>query len=81
MPSQQAPCPVCGDLLAVSLYDATVRMPDSSELLCFAVPGRLCARCSQLLVEPDLIEALNLGDGRCVFAIASDTTLAERASS
>jgi hypothetical protein len=56
-------------------------MPDGTELLCFAVPGSLCATCSQLLVEPDLIDALQLGDGRCIFAIESDITLVEPASS
>lgn len=56
-------------------------MPDGSELLCFAVPGSLCSTCSQLFVEPDLIDALDLGEGRCIFAIESDTTLGERASS
>ena len=65
----------------MSIYDTTFRMPDGSELLCFAVPGSLCSTCSQLFVEPDLIDALDLGEGRCIFAIESDTTLGERASS
>jgi hypothetical protein len=56
-------------------------MPDGTELLCFTVPGSLCSTCSQLLVDPDLIEAMDLGDGRCIFAIESDTTLVQRASS
>jgi len=81
MPSRPACCPVCGDLLDVSSYDAAFRMPDGTELLCFAVPGSLCATCSQLYVEPDLIDALDLGEGRCIFAIESDTMLVERASS
>lgn len=81
MPSQPDRCPACGRALSVSHYDATFRMPDGSELLCFAVPGGLCAACSQLYVEPDLIDELDLGTGRCVFAIESDTELVERASS
>ena len=80
MPSQPERCPACGGVLAVSRFDATFRMPDDAELLCFAVPGGLCTVCSQLYVEPDLIDALELGDGRCLFAIESDTELVERAS-
>ena len=81
MTSLSAVCPACGDRLAVSTYDAAFRMLDGTELLCFAVKGSLCSTCSQLLVDPDLIEAMDLGDGRCVFAIQSDTELMERASS
>jgi len=80
MTSLSAVCPACGEPLSVSTYDTAFRMPDGSELLCFAVPGSLCSTCSQLYVEPDLIDSLDLGDGRCIFAIASDTTLVERAS-
>ena len=81
MASHSVACSLCGNWLAASTYDTAFRMPDGSELLCFAVPGRLCSTCSQLFVDPDLIDALDLGDGRCVFAIESDTTLVERASS
>ena len=81
MTSPSAVCPACWNPVVVSTYDTAFRMPDGSELLCFAVPGSLCSTCSQLYVEPDLIDALDLGEGRCVFAIQSDTALVERASS
>jgi len=74
-------CPVCGRSLVSSRFDATFRMPDESERLCFAIPGGLCGDCHQLYIDPDLIELLDLPDGRCTFAIESDLVLQERASS
>ncbi|MDF2735236.1 MAG: hypothetical protein K0S97_1859, partial [Chloroflexota bacterium] len=35
--------------------------------------------CSQLYIDPELIELLDLGEGRCVFAIESDLVLQEQA--
>jgi hypothetical protein len=55
-------------------------MPDRSERLCFAIPGGLCSWCHQLYIDPDLIELLDLPDGRCTFAIESDLVLQERTS-
>ena len=74
-------CPRCTRRLIVSRFDTTFRMTDRSERLCFGVPGGLCNDCRQLYIEPDLIEMLDLGDGRCVFAIESDLVLQEQASS
>ena len=54
-------------------------MPDRSERLCFGIPGGLCEDCSQLYIDPDLIELLDLGEGRCVFAIESDLVVQEQA--
>ena len=42
-------------------------------------PGRAVRRCHQLYIDPDLIELLDLGAGRCTFAIESDLVLQERA--
>jgi hypothetical protein len=47
--------------------------------LCFGIPGGLCEDCSQLYIDPALIELLDLGEGRCVFAIESDLVLQEQA--
>jgi hypothetical protein len=74
-------CPRCTRRLIVSRFDTTFRMRDRSERLCFGVPGGLCNECRQLYIEPDLIEMLDLADGRCVFAIESDLVLQEQASS
>ena len=54
-------------------------MPDRSERLCFAVPGGLCQDCHQLYIDPDLIELLDLREGRCVFAIESDLVVQQQA--
>jgi hypothetical protein len=72
-------CPACTRLLVSSRFDATFRLPDQSERLCFGIPGGLCADCHQLYIDPDLIELLDLGPGRCTFAIESDLVLQERA--
>jgi hypothetical protein len=55
-------------------------MPDGSERLCFAIPASLCTDCHQLYLDPDLIDLLDIPDGRCVFAIESDVVLRERAA-
>jgi hypothetical protein len=65
----------------VSRFDTTFRLPDRSEALHFGIPGRLCESCSQLYIDPDLIELLGLGKGRCVFAIESDLVVQEQARS
>ena len=74
-------CPGCDRRLVESRFDATFRMPDASERLCFGIPAALCAGCHQLYLDPDLIELLDVPDGRCVFAIESDAVLMERATS
>jgi hypothetical protein len=72
-------CPQCRRSLVSSRFDTTFRMPDASERLCFGVPAALCSDCHQLYLDPELIELLDIPDGRCVFAIESDTVLQERA--
>jgi hypothetical protein len=79
MPRLRERCPRCGTGLIVTRFDTTFRMSDRSERLCFGVPGGLCQPCAQLYIDPDLIELLDLADGRCVFAIESDQVLQERA--
>jgi hypothetical protein len=71
-------CPQCESELVSSRFDTTFRMPDATERLCFAVPAALCGTCQQLYLDPDLIEVLDIPDGRCVFAIESDVALMER---
>ena len=72
-------CPRCSHKLIVTRFDTTFRMRDRSERLCFGMPGGLCEDCKQLYIDPDLIELLDLGDGRCVFAIESDLVVQEQA--
>ena len=72
-------CPACTRLLISTRFDATFRLPDQSERLCFGIPGGLCSDCHQLYIDPDLIQLLDLGTGRCTFAIESDLVLQERA--
>ncbi len=73
-------CPQCEHQLVNSRFDTTFRMPDGEERLCFAVPAGLCADCHQLYLDPDLLEVLDIPDGRCVFAIESDGVTQERAT-
>jgi hypothetical protein len=72
-------CPQCGRDLTVTTFDTTFRLADDTERLCFGIPGSLCERCNQLYVDPGLIDLLDLGNGRCVFAIESDAVLVEQA--
>ena len=70
-------CPGCSRRLIITRFDTTFRLPDRTERLCFGIPGGLCEDCHQLYIDPELIELLDLGDGRCVFAIESDIVLQE----
>jgi hypothetical protein len=72
-------CPGCSRRLIITRFDTTFRFADRTERLCFGIPGGLCEVCNQLYIDPKLIEMLDLGDGRCVFAIESDTVLQEEA--
>ena len=69
----------CGRPLINTRFDTTFRLPDGEERLCFGIPGGLCEDCHQLYIDPDLIELLDLGRGRCVFAIESDQVIQEEA--
>lgn len=70
-------CPHCTRRLVNSRFDATFRMADGDERLCFGLPAALCEDCQQLYVDPDLIDLLDVPSGRCVFAIESDMVLRE----
>ncbi len=70
-------CPGCTRRLIVTRFDTTFRLSDRTERLCFGIPGGLCEDCHQLYIDPELIEMLDLGDSRCVFAIESDIVLQE----
>ncbi len=72
-------CPRCERRLVSTRFDTTFRLPDRSERLCFGIPGGLCEDCHQLYIDPELIELLDLGQGRCVFAIESDLVVQEQA--
>jgi len=72
-------CPGCGRRLIITRFDTTFRLADMTERLCFGIPGGLCEYCHQLFIDPELIELLDLGSGRCVFAIQSDLVLQEEA--
>ena len=41
----------------------------------FGLPASLCEICQQLYLDPDLIELLEVPEGRCTFAIESDQVL------
>lgn len=71
-------CPQCSTQLIDSRFDTTFRLPDGEERLRFAVPASLCMSCHQLYLDPDLIDLLDIPDGRCVFAIETDREVRER---
>jgi hypothetical protein len=77
--SSRERCPRCSRRLTTSRFDTTFRLPDRSERLCFGIPASLCSDCQQLWVDPDLLDLLDLGSGRCVFAIESDLVMQEQA--
>lgn len=79
MPGLRERCPACHHLLITTRFDTTFRLSDRTERLCFGIPGGLCEDCHQLYIDPDLIELLDLGDARCVFAIESDLVVQEQA--
>ena len=69
-------CPECLTPLVRGAFDATFRLDDGTERLCFDIPAGLCRPCGQLFIQPELIDALDLWFGRCVFAIQSDRAYA-----
>ena len=79
MTSIQERCPACRHRLITTRFDTAFRMPDQSERLCFSIPGGLCEDCHQLYIDPELIDLLELGEARCVFAIESDVVVQEQA--
>jgi hypothetical protein len=79
MASLRERCPECTRRLVTTRFDTTFRLPDRSERLCFGIPAGLCEDCHQLYIDPELIGLLDLGRGRCVFAIESDLVLQEQA--
>ena len=72
-------CPVCSRSLISSRFDTTFRLPDGDERYFFGIPASLCEKCQQLYLDPDLIEVLDVPDGRCTFAIESDQVLVSEA--
>lgn len=80
MPVTQDRCPECGHPLYESRFDTTFRFTDGSERICLDLAGGLCQACTQLYVDPGVVDLLDLRRGRCVFAIESDTVLVRRAS-
>ncbi len=74
-------CPVCSRSLVSSRFDATFKLPEGEERLFFGLPASLCEVCQQLYLDPDLIDLLEVPEGRCTFAIESDQVLLGEASS
>jgi hypothetical protein len=72
-------CPVCSRSLVSSRFDTTFRLPDGEERYFFGIPASLCAKCQQLYLDPDLIDLLDVPDGRCTFAIENDQVLVTEA--
>lgn len=72
-------CPVCSRSLINSRFDATFRLPNGHERFFFALPASLCEICQQLYLDPDLIELLEVPEGRCTFAIETDQVLVREA--
>ncbi len=72
-------CPVCSRSLISSRFDTTFRLTDGRERFFFALPASLCEMCQQLYLDPDLIELLDVPDGRCTFAIETDQVLMREA--
>lgn len=72
-------CPVCSRSLVASRFDTTFRLPDGAERFFFGIPASLCELCQQLYLDPDLIELLEVPEGRCTFAIESDQVLVRQA--
>ena len=68
-------CPVCTRSLVSSRFDATFKLPEGDERLFFGIPASLCETCQQLYLDPDLIDLLEVPEGRCTFAIESDQVL------
>ena len=68
-------CPICNRKLFNSRFDATFRLEDGSERFFFGLPASLCELCQQLYLDPDLIELLSVPEGRCTFAIETDSVL------
>jgi hypothetical protein len=68
-------CPVCSRSLVSSRFDATFKLPEGDERLFFGLPASLCEVCQQLYLDPDLIDLLEVPEGRCTFAIESDQVL------
>jgi hypothetical protein len=73
-------CPQCSRQLLNSRFDTAFRMPDASERLRFAIPAALCRECRQLYLDQDVIQRMDVLDGRCIFAIESDIVVQERAA-
>ena len=72
-------CPICSRSLISSRFDTTFRLPDGDERYFFGIPASLCEKCQQLYLDPDLIEVLDVPDGRCTFAIETDQVLVSEA--
>jgi hypothetical protein len=68
-------CPICSRSLVSSRFDATFRLPEGDERLFFGIPASLCQVCQQLYLDPDLIDLLEVPEGRCTFAIETDQVL------
>jgi hypothetical protein len=76
-------CPRCGRHLIKSRFDASFRglgmvRPEDDQRV-FGIPAGLCEDCSQLYIDPEILELADLEHKRCVFAIESDSVLLDLA--
>lgn len=71
-------CPQCHRRIVSSRFDASFRLQDGKERLCFGIPAAMCKDCQQLYVSPELIDLLEVR-GRCTFAIESDVYMRDQA--
>ena len=72
-------CPACHHRLIEGRWDLSWRYDDDgSERQAFGIPGALCRRCCQVYVDPALLDARDLTEGRCTFAIESDVAYRAR---
>jgi len=62
-------CPRCESGWLSTRFDTALRLPDRASGLCFGIPAGLCEGLHQLYIDPELIELLDLGQGRCRLAI------------
>ena len=72
-------CPACSRRLVITRFDTTFRLPDKSSGSA-SVSRVACVRTATSCTSiPELIDLLDLCEGRCVFAIESDLVLQEQA--
>ena len=65
-------CPQCSNEILTSFFDTIWFRPNKKEKYVFNLPAYFCAKCSELYVEPGILEARGLTGLKCTFAIELD---------